>query len=514
MKIAIDPGHGMSNRSQNVFDPGATHTEAGIVFREADIALKYGLTLKDVFRSRGHDVFMTRDDDSDHAPVGSRARNAQDAGCDVFVSLHLNDFDDDSANGLEVLFRGDDDEGLARELQDSLIRITGFSDRGIKRRTDLAVLRFNGRAVLIELGFIANDNNRNSLLNPAMRASVCDAIANVVIGGSGVVLASGTADSPAAIERGVINSPDGEANVRSGPSQEHEIVAILHNGDKVGVFARSGNWRRIAPAQEQWVHGSLIAITGGGASGGGMADAISRITQIAAASSIANFNWPDRGVAPIGYIKGMAVTFARVLCKLRADDPAAVEMAKAAAGTAAEDCLVHYRQKFSELGMDNSLAGADTLRHLFVLMLGLGMRESSGEHCCGRDTSAGNTTGSTAEAGLFQTSWNAHGQHPLMDSVFELYRANPETGFVDIFAEGVACNAANWANHGTGTGRIYQELSKRCPAFHTEFTALAMRNTSRHWGPVINRRVLLKDTANEMFREVQQFVEENNVCPI
>jgi hypothetical protein len=315
--------------------------------------------------------------------------------------------------------------------------------------------------------------------------------------------------APAALEHGIIKSPDGEANVRSGPSQGHEIVAVLHNGEGVDIFAASGQWRRIAPSQEQWVHGSLIAITGGGAG-----DAILRITQIAAASSIASFNWPQRGVAPIGYIKGMAVTFARAVCKLRAGDPVAVEMAKAATGSAADDCLVHYRQKFAALEMDNLVAGVDTLRHLFVLMLGLGMRESSGEHCCGRDKSANNFSGEKAEAGLFQTSWNARSEHNLMVPLFEHYRANPDTGFLDIFAEDVTCNAADLANHGQGTGRVYQELAKKCPAFHTEFTALAMRNTSQHWGPIINRAALLKDTANEMFREVQQFVENNDVCPI
>jgi len=35
------------------------------------------------------------------------------------------------------------------------------------------------------------------------------------------------------------------------------------------------------------------------------------------------------------------------------------------------------------------------------------MRESSGQYCCGRDTSEDNTTADTAEAGLFQMSWNA-----------------------------------------------------------------------------------------------------------
>jgi hypothetical protein len=55
-----------------------------------------------------------------------------------------------------------------------------------------------------------------------------------------------------------------------------------------------------------------------------------------------------------------------------------------------------------ELGMDNSADGVDTLRHLFALQLGLGMRESSGQYCCGRDMSADNVSAETCEAGLFQ----------------------------------------------------------------------------------------------------------------
>lgn len=181
MKIAIDPGHGMSNRQSGVYDPGATHIENGTKHEEATIALKYGLALKDVFRARQHEVFMTRDDAEDHAPVGQRASNAKAAGAEVFISLHLNDFDDDTANGLEVLFRGDDDKALAQKLQNELVNVTQFRDRGIKQRTDLAVLRFQGVAVLIELGFIANDQNRETLLNPQKRAVICEKITDVVL---------------------------------------------------------------------------------------------------------------------------------------------------------------------------------------------------------------------------------------------------------------------------------------------------------------------------------------------
>ena len=182
-KVCIDPGHGMSNRTKGVFDPGAVHVESGVRFEESSIALKYGLTLKDEFRARGIDVFMTRDDAEDHAPVGQRATNAKNAGCDLFISLHLNDFDDDTANGFEVLFRGEDDKPLAERLQKAIVKITKLRHRGVKQRNDLAVLKFDGRAVLIELGFIANDKDRETLLNPQIRSAVCKAIADVAVAG-------------------------------------------------------------------------------------------------------------------------------------------------------------------------------------------------------------------------------------------------------------------------------------------------------------------------------------------
>ena len=181
MKVCIDPGHGMSNRTLNVFDSGATHPEGATLHREADIALKYGLTLKDTFRAKGVSVFMTRDDSTDHAPVGKRARAAENDHCEAFISLHLNDFDDDSANGAEVLYRDNGDLALARKIQSAMIAITGLTDRGVKHRPDLAVLKFNGTAVLIELGFIANDTDRSKLLEPQTRSALCEAIARTAM---------------------------------------------------------------------------------------------------------------------------------------------------------------------------------------------------------------------------------------------------------------------------------------------------------------------------------------------
>jgi hypothetical protein len=247
--------------------------------------------------------------------------------------------------------------------------------------------------------------------------------------------------------------------------------------------------------------------------GGNSTEAYGEILQIAADSDIARYDWKNRGRAPRGYIKGMALVFARVYCKLKAGNPIAIEMAKADSGNASRDALTHYHDQFVDLGMDNSISGPETLRHLFVLLMGLGMRESSGNYCEGRDLSADNTTAETAEAGLFQTSFNACNANPLMGKVIEQYQANP-SGFVEVFAEGASCSESDAENFGSGPGKEFQRLSKECPAFAAELAAVGLRNVRRHWGPINSRKAEIRPACDEMFKQVQAAVDDSNLCEV
>ena len=47
---------------------------------------------------------------------------------------------------------------------------------------------------------------------------------------------------------------------------------------------------------------------------------VSEISQLAIASPIGRYNWKDRGVAPPGYIKGLACTYAYVYKQFKAGD--------------------------------------------------------------------------------------------------------------------------------------------------------------------------------------------------
>jgi hypothetical protein len=239
---------------------------------------------------------------------------------------------------------------------------------------------------------------------------------------------------------------------------------------------------------------------------------IDQITDIAVHSDLAGYRWKDRGLAPKGYITGMVVAFARVYCKWKSGDEFAREMAKANTGDESRDGLSWYHPEFLEMGMDNDADGADTLRHLFVLLTGLGMRESSGQHCEGRDMAASNTTGETAEAGLFQTSYNARHAHPLLPDLFTKYAHS--TDLIDIFKVGVHCSDDSLKNYGRGPGREFQRLTKACPAFAVEFAAVGLRNVRTHWGPINRKEAELRMECDGMLKDVQHAVDHFNLCPL
>ena len=248
-------------------------------------------------------------------------------------------------------------------------------------------------------------------------------------------------------------------------------------------------------------------------------DFIKKVTDLAAQSAIANHKWwKGQGMAPIGYIKGMAVVFARVYCKLKTTtDAAANEMAKAKTGSN-RDILNFYSQQLSDAGLGTNTGGPDTLRHLFAALIGLAMPESSGRFWLGVDPGAHNHDGETAEAGLFQTSWNARAANKtLMVGLFNAYSQNPD-GFLSIFKEGVPGPKPtdDLTDYGDGDGKAYQHLAKTRPAFAAEFTGVALRSISGpqpggHWGTISDGKVEIAPQCDELLKAVQALVDKEGV---
>ncbi|PWT91746.1 MAG: hypothetical protein C5B54_04715 [Acidobacteria bacterium] len=233
---------------------------------------------------------------------------------------------------------------------------------------------------------------------------------------------------------------------------------------------------------------------------------VQQITTLARQSAIQAYNWKGRGIMPPGYCKGMAIAYACAFRKYNVDHAAFREIGKANSKNDSKDVLSWYASTFNAAGMNNDDAGVSTLRHVYAFMMGLGMRESSGRHCEGRDMSASNVSAITCEAGLFQTSWNAKACSPtILQGLFNEYRGGKE-GYQSIFKEGVYCSSNSWKNYGVGDGLQFQKMAKEQPLFAVEVAAVTMRNLRRHYGPINRRDVELRKEANELLMQVQDLV--------
>ena len=180
----------------------------------------------------------------------------------------------------------------------------------------------------------------------------------------------------------------------------------------------------------------------------------------------------------------------------------------AAVGHPDEDALAYYSEEFEdELDADNSRPGLEVLRSLFVLLTGLGLRESSADFWEGRDMSADNVEADTCEAGLFQTSWNISSCSDVIEELLAEFWNDPH-GFRPEFGIENGQPSANQLDcYGSGIGAQYQWLARYSPAFTTLVTGVGLRLRRSHWGPIGRYEVDLSPTVNELLIEVQKLVE-------
>ncbi len=215
------------------------------------------------------------------------------------------------------------------------------------------------------------------------------------------------------------------------------------------------------------------------------------------------------------------MVFARSVCQPQRADVRVVS-APADGSAHSDDGLKQYERTFAALGMNNSAAGTDTLRHSYVLLLGLGMMESGGRYCEGRDVSQCFARADDAEAGLFQTSFGARRVSPVLPGLIAQYSHDQRGCLLDQFKGSISCKIRKSHNArcpsatsdvaGTGPGADWQRLTKSCPAFATEYAVVVLR---RHGGahgefnPIRKLQAEVRPECDSMLRNVQTYVEQH-----
>ncbi len=200
--IFVDAGHGGS-------EIGAAHADASgrEDLIEKDVNLAIALRLAAMLRTAGYSVAMTRTSDTRPVPDGplaadlqARADLANQAGADLFISIHHNGSNDPTMRGTEVYYCAErpfsaDNRRLASLLEEALVRNlrqAGYDtiERGVKDDAvigHIAVLAQNNLArpttmpgVLGEALFLSNDHDAAALARPEVQEAIargyCEAI--------------------------------------------------------------------------------------------------------------------------------------------------------------------------------------------------------------------------------------------------------------------------------------------------------------------------------------------------
>lgn len=159
--IYLDAGHGG-------VDNGATVNNV----KEKDLNLQIVYKLKETLTSAGATVLLTRKDDNDISNPNALYRKKSDfdnriklinnSNADLYISIHQNIYQNKKYSGPQV-FYVKDNQKLAEIIQNTLNKYLN-TKRKVKTINNTYMYKLlKKKGILIECGFISNDNERYKL---------------------------------------------------------------------------------------------------------------------------------------------------------------------------------------------------------------------------------------------------------------------------------------------------------------------------------------------------------------
>src|SRR5579875_2082956 len=169
-KIVLDAGHGGS-------DPGAQRGDIA----EKELTLGIADRLKKILEAGGARVIMTRADDS-AVSLEERVALTNSVNPDLFLSVHINSLESDSEiHGIETYYQTEASRELARQVHQSLVARLKAPDRSVRKARFYVINHTSVPAVLAEVGFISNKEERGKLISSDYQDEVAGALAQGVI---------------------------------------------------------------------------------------------------------------------------------------------------------------------------------------------------------------------------------------------------------------------------------------------------------------------------------------------
>jgi len=183
-KVVIDAGHGGMD--------GGSVSGSGDTEKEINLAISQ--KLKKVFEDNGYTVVMTRETDTslgeDNGTIRKqktqdlkkRAEIANESGAGVFISIHVNKYESPEISGAQTFYSKDDEAGklYAQSVMEEIRKLDPKNKRLSKTHPNKNLVFQNLKipGVLVECGFISNENDLSNLKDEEYQKKMAEAIFN------------------------------------------------------------------------------------------------------------------------------------------------------------------------------------------------------------------------------------------------------------------------------------------------------------------------------------------------
>lgn len=168
--VVIDAGHGGK-------DCGALRDNV----YEKDITLDVSQRLQAVLQKKGLKVYMTRTNDT-YVSLQDRTTYTEGINPAIFVSVHVNSCNVTSPKGIETHYYHENSLELANCVHSKLIkRVSNTPNRGLLKSRFYVINHTTVPAILVEIGFISNPEEKYEMTTPQRKQATAEGIAEGII---------------------------------------------------------------------------------------------------------------------------------------------------------------------------------------------------------------------------------------------------------------------------------------------------------------------------------------------